>query len=159
MGFFIYKIMNKKTNTVREIRLQYQSRIKGEEPVITSAKEAYQILKNHYHKDYISIREEIIILYLNNANKVLGVYKGFSGGITATVVDIRLILAVALKGLSTGIIISHNHPSGSLTPSEADKKLTNQLKKAGELLNIKVLDHIIVSPQDTFLSFADEGFL
>ncbi|QMU28790.1 JAB domain-containing protein [Adhaeribacter radiodurans] len=151
--------MNKKINTVREIRLQYRSRITREAPVITTSEEAYQVLKNYYDPDYLGIREEIIILYLNNANKVLGVYRGFSGGMTATVVDIRLILAVALKGLSTGIIISHNHPSGSLTASEADKKLTHQLKKAGELFGIKVLDHVIVSPQGTFLSFADEGLL
>ncbi|PSR54067.1 DNA repair protein [Adhaeribacter arboris] len=152
--------MDKKINTVREIRLQYKSKLKREgEPVITSSDDAYQILKEHYDADYLAIREELLILYLNNANKVLGVYKGFSGGITATVADIRLIMAVALKGLSTGIILSHNHPSGARTPSEADKKLTEQLKKAGELFGIKVLDHLIITPQDTYFSFADEALL
>lgn len=147
-------------NTVREIRLQYKSKLKGEqEPIITTAKEAYTILKVHYDQDYLAIREELIVLYLNNANKVLGVYKGFSGGITSSVVDIRLILAVALKGLSTGIIISHNHPSGMLTPSEADKNLTEQLRKAAELFGIKVLDHVIVTPYDTFFSFTEEGLM
>jgi len=152
--------MAKNINTVREIRLQYKSKSKGaDEPTITSAENAYEILKGNYDPDYLPIREEIVVLYLNNANKVLGVYKGFSGGITAAVVDIRLILAVALKGLSTGIIISHNHPSGALTPSEADKKLTDQLRKAAELFGIKLLDHIIVTPQGSFYSFADEGLL
>jgi DNA repair protein RadC len=108
--------MKKKINTVREIRLQYKSKLKGQgDYIITSSEEAYTLLKEHYNKDYLAIREELIILYLNNANKVLGVYKGFSGGITAAVVDIRLIMAIALKGLSTGIIISHNHPSGTRT--------------------------------------------
>ena len=152
--------MNRKNNTVREIRLQYKSKLKGiEDPTITSAEKAYEVLKEHYDQDYLAIREEMIVLYLNNANKVLGVYKGFSGGITAAVVDIRLILAVALKGLSTGIIISHNHPSGTLTPSDADKKLTEQLKKAAELMGVKLLDHVVVSPYNTFYSFADEGLI
>ncbi len=131
----------------------------AEEPTITSSEKAYQILKGHYDQDYLTIREEIVVLYLNNASKVLGVYKGFSGGITASVMDIRLILAVALKGLSTGIIISHNHPSGTPTPSEADKKLTDQLRKAADLFSIKLLDHVIVTPHGTFYSFADEGLL
>ncbi|KAA5548373.1 JAB domain-containing protein [Adhaeribacter rhizoryzae] len=152
--------MNKKNNTVREIRLQYKSKLMGaDETIITSAEKAYEVLKEHYDQDYLAIREEIIVLYLNNANKVLGVYKGFSGGITAAVADIRLILAVALKGLSTGIIISHNHPSGQLKPSEADKQLTKQLKEAGELFGIKVLDHVIITPYDTYFSFADEGLM
>ena len=152
--------MGKKMNTVREIRLQYKSKLKGnDEPVITSSNTAYAILKDHYDPDYLAIREELVVLYLNQANKALGVYKGFSGGISATVVDIRLILAVALKGLSTGIIISHNHPSGTRTPSEADKHLTEQLKKAAELFSIKLLDHLILTPQDTFYSFADEGLI
>jgi DNA repair protein RadC len=152
--------MNKKTNTVREIRLQYKTKLKAEgEPVITSAQSAYDILKGYYDQNCLAIREEMVILYLNNANKVLGVYRGFSGGINSSVVDIRLILAVALKGLSTGIILSHNHPSGTLKPSQADKTLTEKLWAAGELLGIKVLDHIILTPHDTFYSFAEEGLL
>lgn len=145
---------------MREIRLQYKTKLTGkEEPAINSSQAAYTILKEHFDPDYLAIREELVVLYLNQANKVLGVYKGFSGGISATVVDIRLILAVALKGLSTGIIISHNHPSGTPTPSEADKQLTSQLKHAAELFSIKVLDHLILTPQDSFYSFADEGLL
>ena len=159
-GPFHFKIMEKKTNTVREIRLQYKTKLKAEgEPVVTSAQSAYDILKGYYDQNCLAIREEMVILYLNNANKVLGVYRGFSGGITSATVDIRLILAVALKGLSTGIIVSHNHPSGTLKPSEADKQLTEKLKAAGELLGIKVLDHLIVTPYDTFYSFAEEGLL
>ncbi len=89
--------MEKKNNTVREIRLQYKSKLKRiNKPAVTSAEGAYQVLMDHYDLDYLAIREEMLVLYLNNANQVLGVYKGFSGGMTAAVVDIRLILAVAL---------------------------------------------------------------
>ncbi|MFC5271390.1 JAB domain-containing protein [Adhaeribacter terreus] len=152
--------MDKTTQTVQEIRLQYtpdEKRITS--PSITDTATAYRILKEHFDQDYISIREEFMVLYLDNANRVLGVFKGFKGGITATVVDVRLIMAVALKGLCSGMIIAHNHPSGTLSPSTADKTTTNQISKAAELFNIKLLDHIILSPFDSYYSFADEGIL
>jgi DNA repair protein RadC len=96
---------------------------------------------------------------LNNSNRVIGTQKISKGGINATVVDTRLILGTALKSLSTGIIISHNHPSGNREPSENDKQLTSKLKNACNLLDIKLLDHIIVTPDDGYFSFADESLL
>jgi DNA repair protein RadC len=79
-------------------------------------------------------------------------------GITGTVVDIRLLLSVALKTAATGIILAHNHPSGNLKPSEADKELTNKIKKASEYTDIKLLDHLIIS-SDSYLSFSEQGHL
>jgi DNA repair protein RadC len=81
-----------------------------------------------------------------------------TGGITGTVVDIRLLLSVALKTAATGIILAHNHPSGNLKPSEADKELTNKIKKASEYMDIKLLDHLIIS-SDSYLSFSEQGHL
>lgn len=102
--------------------------------------------------------EEFWILYLNNSNKVL--YKGqqSKGGITGTLVDVRLVLKKALELSATALILAHNHPSGTLKPSEADKKLTQKLNQAASSLDIKVLDHIIIT-EHAYFSFADENLI
>jgi DNA repair protein RadC len=74
-------------------------------------------------------------------------------------VDVRILFAVVLKSVTTAIILLHNHPSGTLRPSEADKRLTQKIKRAGELFDIKILDHLIISPDGLYYSFADEGIL
>lgn len=102
--------------------------------------------------------EEFWIIYLNNSNKVIDQLQLSKGGITGTLVDVRLTLKKALELGATSIILSHNHPSGNLSPSSADKQLTQKLKTAGESLDIKILDHIIVT-EKSYFSFADEGLL
>jgi len=102
--------------------------------------------------------EEFWIVYLNNSNKVIQKNQLSKGGITGTLVDVRLVLKNALEVGATGIILAHNHPSGTLKPSEADKKITQKLKSAGESLDIKVLDHLIVT-EKAYFSFADENLL
>ena len=81
------------------------------------------------------------------------------GGITGTVADIRLILAVALKSAATGIVLAHNHPSGNVKPSAADLELTKKIKDAAAVMDIRLLDHIIISPWGEYFSFADEGMI
>lgn len=102
--------------------------------------------------------EEFHIIYLNNSNKVINSMQLSKGGITGTLVDVRLALKMALEVGATSIILCHNHPSGNLNPSSADKQLTQKLKAAGENLDIKVLDHLIVT-EKSYFSFADEGLL
>lgn len=102
--------------------------------------------------------EEFWILYLNNSNKVIEKYQISKGGITGTLVDVRIVLRKALEAGAVSLILVHNHPSGNLKASEADKQLTRKLKTAAESLDIKVLDHIIVT-EKSYLSFADEGML
>ena len=102
--------------------------------------------------------EEFWILYLNNSNKVIEQFQISKGGITGTLVDVRITLKKALELGAVSLILVHNHPSGSLKASEADKQLTKKLKTASESLDIKVLDHIIVT-EKSYLSFADEGML
>lgn len=102
--------------------------------------------------------EEFWIIYLNNANKVLQKQQLSKGGITGTLVDVRLVLKNALEFGAVGLILAHNHPSGTLKPSEADKQITQKLKKAGESLDIKVLDHLIVT-EKAYFSFADDNLL
>lgn len=102
------------------------------------------------------LHEEFWVLYLNNANKVIYKSQLSKGGITGTVVDVRLIFKMALEHNATAIILSHNHPSGKLLASDADRDITKKLKFAGEQLDIKVLDHIIITEKG-YLSFQDEG--
>lgn len=102
--------------------------------------------------------EEFWIIYLNNSNKVIQKNQLSKGGITGTLVDVRLVLKNALEVGATGLILVHNHPSGTLKPSDADKQITKKLKTASESLDIKVLDHLIIT-ESTYFSFADEAIL
>ncbi len=102
--------------------------------------------------------EEFWIIYLNNSNKVIQKQQLSKGGITGTLVDVRLVLKNALEVGATGLILVHNHPSGTLKPSEADKQLTQKLKHASNSLDIKVLDHLIIT-EKAYFSFADETLL
>jgi DNA repair protein RadC len=100
--------------------------------------------------------EEFWIIYLNNSNKVISKSQLSKGGITGTLVDVRLVFKTALELGATGLILCHNHPSGALIPSDADKQITRKLKLAGDSLEIKVLDHLIVT-ESSYYSFVDEG--
>tara|TARA_R110000868_G_scaffold336270_1_gene597071 strand:+ start:49 stop:747 length:699 start_codon:yes stop_codon:yes gene_type:complete len=102
--------------------------------------------------------EEFWIIYVNNSNKVIQKNQLSKGGITGTLVDVRLVLKNALEVGATGLILAHNHPSGTLKPSEADKQITQKLKGAAKSLDIKVLDHLIIT-EKAYFSFADESLL
>lgn len=102
--------------------------------------------------------EEFWILYLNNANRVIHKSQLSKGGITGTLVDVRLVLREALELGAVALILAHNHPSGALKPSEADKAITRKLKVAAEVLDIRVLDHLIVT-EKAFFSFADQHLI
>ncbi len=102
--------------------------------------------------------EEFWILYLNNANKIIEKFQISKGGITGTLVDVRITLRKALELGAVSLILAHNHPSGNLNPSEADKQLTTKLKTAAESMDIKILDHLIVT-EKSYFSFADEGLM
>lgn len=102
--------------------------------------------------------EEFWVIYLNQAQKIIEKMPLSKGGITGTVVDIRLIFKRAIEIYATGLVLSHNHPSGNLKPSDEDKKITKKLQQAGELMQINVIDHIIISTEGYF-SFADNNML
>jgi DNA repair protein RadC len=102
--------------------------------------------------------EEFWIVYLNNSNKVISKTQLSKGGITGTVVDLRLVFKMALEYGATSIVLCHNHPSGSLKPSDADIQITQKLKRAGESLEIAILDHVIVT-ETSYFSFVDQGIL
>ncbi|MGQ9620156.1 MAG: RadC family protein [Bacteroidales bacterium] len=102
--------------------------------------------------------EEFWILFLNRANRVIHRMKLSQGGISGTVTDVRIIMKKALEYLASGIIVCHNHPSGNLTPSDADTRITRKIKEAGALMDIQLLDHLIISEKE-YYSFADNGLL
>ena len=144
---------------VAEIELVYKSKVKASErPKIITSSDAYKVLKQTWDDGKIDLLEQFKVLFLNRANSVLAVFQASSGGITGTVADPRLILTAALKINAVSIILSHNHPSGSLKPSRADEELTNKIKHAASFLDIKLIDHIIIS-SESYYSFADEGLL
>ncbi len=120
---------------------------------ITSSKAVFEIMQPIIGE---LPHEEFWVLYLNNSNKVIYKAQLSKGGMTGTIVDIRLIFKVAFEQNATSIILTHNHPSGKLEASDADKEITKKLKLAGEQLDIRVLDHIIVT-ENGYLSFQDEG--
>lgn len=142
-------------NKISEISVSYRSSKIACKP-IGSSHDAFEILKQHWNKNTIELFEEFKIILLNRANNVLGIYQVSSGGVSGTVADAKLIFSVALKTMASAIILAHNHPSGKLIPSEADKKLTKSLVKAGEVLQINVLDHIILTTSG-YYSLADHA--
>ena len=141
--------------SVSEIELTYKNRVKPcDRPQITNSRQSYDILLHNW-SDQLDWIEEFNILLLNRANRVLGFYNVRKGGQTGTVVDAKVVFAAALKMKANYIILSHNHPSGNTQPSLADIQLTKKLVEGAKLLDLKILDHIIVTPYD-YYSFADE---
>lgn len=145
---------------VNEISVSYREHISIKEaPKITCSQVASDLFYVHWSKDEICLQESFKIMLLNNANRVKGIYEISKGGITGTLVDCRILFGVALKSMATAIILAHNHPSGKLEPSMADRTITVKIQKAAEFLDIKVLDHLIISPFSDYFSFAEEGIL
>jgi len=124
-------------------------------PIITSSKAVFNIMQPIIGELQ---HEEFWIVYLNNSNKVIYKDQLSKGGLTGTLVDVRLVFKRGIELNATAIILCHNHPSGKLQPSNADKQITSKLIKAGETLDIKVLDHLIVT-ENAYFSFADENLL
>jgi len=143
---------------VSEIEVSYRPAI-DRKPKIAGALDAYNELLPFYPIETIALQERFVVMYLNRANRVIGVYQISLGGITGTLADIRLILSVALKTAATGIILSHNHPSGNLCPSNNDVALTKKIKEACGYFDISLIDHIILSAEGDYYSFMDDGQL
>ena len=144
---------------ISEIKITYLQKVNiADAPTINGSSDAYQVLYKNWDLEEIELRESFKILLLNRANKVKGIYTISEGGVAGTVVDAKLIFSVALKTMTNGIILCHNHPSGNLKPSQADRDITSKIRKAAESLDINILDHLILSPFGSYYSFADEGW-
>jgi DNA repair protein RadC len=131
---------------------------KSELTQITSSRDGYEVFKQIFDADTIDWIEEAIVLCLNRANKVVGFYKLSSGGVGGVIMDTKVVYTVALNCGASSIIIAHNHPSGQLNPSDADIRITENLRKAGTIMDIPLLDHIIVTDEG-YYSFGDDGKL
>lgn len=140
-----------------EILLSYR---RGTEAIvkIKSAEDAYKVFVSLYDINTIDYIECSYALFLNRANNTIGWLKLSHGGTCATIMDTKVLFTTALKCGASAVIISHNHPSGQLKASEQDKRITKNLKEAGHLLEIQVLDHLILTSEG-FFSFANEGML
>ena|SRR5688572_9564798 len=146
--------------TVSEIKISYQpGTAEQQNPIVTNPREAFKVLYPHFDPETLHLQEQMLVLYLNRRNRVRGVYNGFRGGITSSLSDIRIILGIALKGGCTGIIMAHNHPSGNPQPSEADIRMTGSIKKACEMMELTLVDHLIITPDKNYYSFSEEGKL
>ncbi|MFT0318080.1 JAB domain-containing protein [Bacteroides thetaiotaomicron] len=144
---------------VGEVELSYKSTVKHSERMkVRCSKDAYKVLKATYRDGTMEHKEYFKILLLNKGRDVLGYTQISEGGISSTIVDVRVILQIAILCNASSIILAHNHPSGNLKPSKEDEELTTQTIKAAKLMNIQVSDHIILSEEE-YYSFSDEGLL
>jgi len=145
---------------VAEIELIYKSKVKASErPKVTTSHDAFKLFKQTWDENKIEFIEQFKVLFLNRSNKVLAIFELSTGGVTGTVADPKLVFAAALKLNACNIILCHNHPSGSLKPSQADEALTRKIKEAGRYLDLPVIDHLIIAGENNYYSFADEGLL
>lgn len=144
---------------VNEIEISYKNPTPFDQRIqITSSAQAYDVLRLAWDQNRIELVEQFNILLLDPRNACLGVSQVASGGFASCLADPKVIFATAIKARATSLILAHNHPSGNLMPSEADKTLTKRLKEGGKLLDIAVLDHLIITPWG-YSSFADEGLM
>src|SRR5882762_1428059 len=149
----------KKMYAVAEIQLTYKSNVKPSlRPKINDSKDAYELLKENWDASRIEFVEQFKTVFLNRANKVLGLLEVSTGGVSGTVADPKVIFVAAIKANASSFLVAHNHPSGNLSPSKSDIDLTRKLRDGGKLLEIQLLDHLIVTVEG-YYSFADEGAL
>jgi len=141
--------------TVSEVELTYKNKVKASDrPQVTCSQNSYDILLNNW-SDQIEFVEEFNLLLLDRANRVLCFYNVSKGGQTSTVVDAKVVFIAALKVKASYLVLAHSHPSGNINPSLADIQLTKKLVEGAKLLDLKVIDHLIVTPY-SYYSFADE---
>ena len=144
---------------VSEVKVSYTPMFsQAERPKIMTANDAVNMFRKAWDSDRLEYQEDFHIMYLNKGNRVLAMYHASKGGTAGTVVDVKPALVTALKINAHSMILAHNHPSGTLTPSEADKTITKRFIEAAKLLSMNVLDHVILT-RDSYYSFADDGMM
>ena len=155
-GAFLCTKNFKMNNIISEIKIKYQPiKLDNGNVKINNSDDAFKVVLKHWNPDIIELQEEFKVLLLNNSNEVLGIYEMTKGGMTSTLVDIKLLFAVVLKSCATSIITVHNHPSGKLKPSSSDIAIFKKVNEAAKLLDIQYLDNLIISPNGKY-SFSDE---
>lgn len=143
---------------IPQIKLSYVSDGVGKRPSLSSSKEIVTAIRESYEPGEIEYREYFKVVYLNRGNKVIGMQVISMGGTAATVVDRKIIFTGALLANASGIVLTHNHPSGNTRPSVEDDRITRQIKEGCQILDIRLMDHIIIT-EDDYYSYSDEGRL
>ncbi|MFD2035480.1 JAB domain-containing protein [Belliella marina] len=152
-------IRNFQDNQVAEIKLSYSHAVKPSlMPRIISSNDASRLFRENWDEDNLQFIEEFKVMLVSRCNKVIGICNIAKGGTSCVTVDIKLLMAAAIKGVASGLILAHNHPSGNLKSSEQDRRLTARVSDACRLFDITLLDHIILTAE-SYYSFADEGLL
>jgi DNA repair protein RadC len=151
---------NQQQITISEVQLIYKSKVKASDrKKITCSRDAHKIFMDSWNPNTLEYVEEFKLLLMNRSNSVLGIVELSKGGISGTVTDCRIAFQAAIKANASGIIVAHNHPSGNLNPSESDSRITQKLKEGGVILDIQLLDHLVLSTDGEYYSFADNGLL
>lgn len=144
---------------IGEVFLGYKTKVKVKDALVISNSElSTQLFREVWDSSQLTLRESFKAVFLNTSNRAVNFYSLSDGGVSGTVVDTRLLLQAAILSNASSIIICHNHPSGNLNPSEADRKVTKKVKEAALLFDIMLLDHIILT-EDDYFSFADSGMM
>jgi len=144
---------------VAEVQVTYTPKFKiSSRPHISSSKDIHEIFRNNWTPGTMEHHEELKVMLLNRANRVLGIYTGGKGGIAGVICDPKMVFQAAILANASSIILAHNHPSGNLKPSPADLNLTKKIKAGADLMDIVLLDHLILT-EGHYFSFADEGLL
>lgn len=136
------------------VAYKYHSTL-NDRPVIMNADDAVKISQQVIDQDRIGLQEQFVVIYLNRSCTVIGTLNTFSGAISRTTVDLKIIVGTALKLMASAVIIAHNHPSGNMTPSKEDIILTERLKSAFSFLDINLLDHVIIGPEGRNSCFSE----
>lgn len=143
-------------SNIAEIELTYKRHPNSaNNPKISTSEDAYNVLIRNWNENKIDFLEEAKVILLSRSNRVLGISNISSGGVSCTVVDPRMVLVTALKANASAIVLAHNHPSGSLQPSNTDRIMTERLINASEILGISMFDHLIVA-NEGYYSFTDD---
>lgn len=144
---------------ISEVQLVYQRKVKASDrPRVSRSQEVYTLFNQNWDDLTINLLEQFKVMLLDRNNRCMGIATVSSGGVSGTVVDPKLVFALALKARACGLIVAHNHPSGNLTPSQADLTLTKKLYEAGKLLDLALLDHLIITDEGYF-SMSDDGYI
>jgi len=144
---------------VSEIEISYRNKVKAcDRPKVTSSQDTYALLFGMWEQNKLELVEQCNLLLLDRSHACLGLVRLSTGGMNGCIVDPKIAFATALKTRASSIILAHNHPSGNLQPSRADRDLTDKIYAGGRLLDIMLLDHLIVT-REGYLSFADEGLM
>ncbi len=136
--------------SIAEVRLTYESKVKpSDRPRVTSSEQAFRLFLE-YWDDSITHVESMKVMLLNRASRVLGIADLSTGGTNGCLVDVKVLFQYAIKANASSIILAHNHPSGNLEPSEADNRITNNVKEALKLVDIQLLDHLILTYEEKY---------